>query len=277
MKWFKHDSNASRDAKLEKLIMKYGVEGYGLYWYCIEIIAGELSIENITFELEHDSEILAYKLKMDSRKVEEIMAYCIHLNLFDINPDTNRVRCMALAKRVDEYTAKNPEIMKIKNSIVKQLPIVSGQNHDSVLPDKIRLDKIRLDKNKDNNKEFSFEVIYNKYPRREGQKQAEKYFKTTVKTQIDWDNINKALSNYMNYLYKNKIEAQFIKMASTWFNNWQDWVNWQDPKVPIIKNKKNYIVSEFQTEEYKKAVEKGHTPENIAKIREMVEGIGKKI
>ena len=32
MKWFKHDSNALHDAKIEKLIMKFGIEGYGDRW-----------------------------------------------------------------------------------------------------------------------------------------------------------------------------------------------------------------------------------------------------
>ena len=31
--WFKHDSTASIDAKLRRLKMQWGMEGYGLYWY----------------------------------------------------------------------------------------------------------------------------------------------------------------------------------------------------------------------------------------------------
>ena len=43
MKWIKHDTNANQDAKLKKLRMKYGLEGYGMYWYCLELIAGFFS------------------------------------------------------------------------------------------------------------------------------------------------------------------------------------------------------------------------------------------
>ena len=39
MKWFKHDSDANQDAKLKKLRLKYGAQGYGIYWYCLELIA----------------------------------------------------------------------------------------------------------------------------------------------------------------------------------------------------------------------------------------------
>jgi hypothetical protein len=55
MKWFKHDSDASNDAKLKKLRLKYGAQGYGIYWYCLELIARNVEKHNLTFELEHDA------------------------------------------------------------------------------------------------------------------------------------------------------------------------------------------------------------------------------
>ena len=55
MKWFKHDSTANMDAKLRRLKMQWGMEGYGLYWYCLEIIVQEVSSNKFTFELEHDA------------------------------------------------------------------------------------------------------------------------------------------------------------------------------------------------------------------------------
>lgn len=111
MKWFKHDSNALHDAKIEKLIMKYGIEGYGLYFACVEIIAGKLTPENFTFELEHDAEILAHKFQVDTLKVEEMMRYCVDLGLFEINGD-NRITCMKLAQRLDNATLQNKELQE---------------------------------------------------------------------------------------------------------------------------------------------------------------------
>jgi len=43
VKWVKHDTDAHRDAKLRRLMLAYGMEGYGLYWYCVELIAGDVS------------------------------------------------------------------------------------------------------------------------------------------------------------------------------------------------------------------------------------------
>ena len=42
------------DAKLQEVLLDYGLEGYGLYWYCIELIAQRVTTNNLTFELEHD-------------------------------------------------------------------------------------------------------------------------------------------------------------------------------------------------------------------------------
>ena len=131
MKWFKHDSNALHDAKIEKLIMKFGIEGYGLYFACIEMIADKLTSDNITFELEHDAEILAYKFKVDTLKVETIMKFCVSLGLFQYNIETQRIVCFNLAKRLDTSMSQNPEFKKIitnpnfthlieSNSFVKQ-------------------------------------------------------------------------------------------------------------------------------------------------------------
>jgi len=64
MKWFKHDSDASSDAKIKKLVIRHGAIGYAVYFHCLELIAGNVSNDNITFELEHDSEIIADNLRI---------------------------------------------------------------------------------------------------------------------------------------------------------------------------------------------------------------------
>jgi uncharacterized phage protein (TIGR02220 family) len=152
LKWFKHFTKALTDAKIEKLIMKYGIEGYGLYFACLEIIAGNLTSDNITFELEHDAEILAYKFKMDTLKVNEIMLYCVELGLFEYNKATEKIMCLKLLKYIDDSTSKNPEIRKIVTNSEK-LRIIPKDSAQT------RLDKTRLDKNINNNKKTSKEVF----------------------------------------------------------------------------------------------------------------------
>ena len=143
MKWFKHDSNAHIDAKIKKVKHKYGITGYGLYWYCIELIAGALDSKNITFELEEDAEIIALEWSLDQLKVQEIMEYMVSIGLFE-NSD-GHITCLKLAKRLDDTNSKNPEIRRILAVLEKGKLGDTPTNSEDVLPDKTRLDKTRLE------------------------------------------------------------------------------------------------------------------------------------
>jgi len=119
MKWFQHDANASHDAKMKKLILRHGAEGYAVYFHCLELIAGDLSQTNITFELEHDAEIIADNLKIEGDtqtagidKVNAILRTIINLGLF--TEHDQRVFCFKMANRLDNTVSRSPEINKIK-------------------------------------------------------------------------------------------------------------------------------------------------------------------
>lgn len=165
MKWFKHDSNASSDSKLQNVLLDYGLEGYGLYWYCIELIAGNVEADNITFSLEHDARIIARNTGSTAQKVEEMMRYFVTVGLFE-NAD-GVVTCMKLAKRLDQSMTSNPAmraiINRLKNKSGGVIAITDNkedeghdaikQNHDSVMQDKIRLDQIRQEEIREKNKD----------------------------------------------------------------------------------------------------------------------------
>jgi hypothetical protein len=144
IKWFKHDARARNDAKLAKIIIRYGIEGYGLYFACLEIIAEELTPENFTFELEHDSELLAAMFKMDTLRVEKIMRDFIELGLFEVSDTSNRVACYKLAKRMDNATSQNKEVQSILSNFKKLK--VSASDLKQIRLDEIRLEEKREDK-----------------------------------------------------------------------------------------------------------------------------------
>lgn len=123
MKWFKHDTDASIDSKIQSLLLDYGAAGYGLYWYCIELIAQNVNESNITFELEHDARIISRNLNLSIQETKDMMKYMVELGLFSVNND--RLACYALAKRLDQSMTSSP---KMRN-------IISGikENHDSVM------------------------------------------------------------------------------------------------------------------------------------------------
>lgn len=140
MKWIKHDTDAHRDSKLVKVRMKYGLEGYGLYWYLIEEIAAGVDRNNITFELEHDSEIIAYNTGIHRERIEEMMLYMVNLGLFE--QSSGVITCLKLAKRLDQSMTSNPEMRTLINQI--------RDSHDGVMTEscKSRRDKTRLEENK---------------------------------------------------------------------------------------------------------------------------------
>lgn len=141
MQWFKHDTNANRDAKLSKLRIRYGMEGYGLYWYCIELIAEDIDSQNLTFELEHDAEVIAHNTGIHVEQVQEMMSYMVKLGLFENNSGT--ISCFRLAKRLDQSMTSNPKMRELINNI-KDLE-TSSDNHDGSLTMSC---KKRIDKNR---------------------------------------------------------------------------------------------------------------------------------
>lgn len=155
MKWFKHDTDASIDAKLQELLLDYGAVGYGMYWYCVELIAKDVTPKNFTFELEHDARIIARNLNLSTKESIDIMKRMVELGLFDFSSN-NKLRCIKLAYRLDDFTRKGVNT----EEIIKNFK----QNQDKVglsrtKSDKVPLDKNRKDKNrKDNNPYIPFKV-----------------------------------------------------------------------------------------------------------------------
>ena len=146
MKWFKHDSDASIDAKLQELLLDYGATGYGLYWYCVELIAQNVNDTNITFELEHDARIIARNLNLTVQETKDMMQKMINLELFSITKN-NKLACYALAKRLDQSMTSNPKfrnlISQIKENNHDSIMTQSIDSHDKVMQEEKRREKKR--------------------------------------------------------------------------------------------------------------------------------------
>lgn len=99
--------------------------------------------------------------------------------------------------------------------------------------------------------QFDFESIWLKYPKRDGKKDAMRHFKASVKTEQDWNDINKALQNYIK---SEPVQKGFIKNGSTWFNNWRDWVISPITKPTESHHTKQQIqlIPEWKTPEWMK-------------------------
>lgn len=159
MKWYKHDSNAHMDAKLQDILLDYGLEGYGLYWYCLELITNKVDKDCATFELEHDARIIARNTGSTSAKVTDMMQNFVKLGLFeDID---GKITCLKLAKRIDKSMTSNKEMRAIIEQF-KENHDESANSHDEIqnshdpimtesakpMQEEKRREESRVDKNK---------------------------------------------------------------------------------------------------------------------------------
>ena len=184
VKWFKHDSNAYADAKLKKVRMKYGMKGYGLYWYCLELICSDFEKSNITFELEHDAEIIAFDTGINVELVNEMMSFMINLELFESSE--GKITCLKMAKRFDSSMTSNPQFRKMIDNM--------RHSHDGIMT---KSDLVMQEKNitEDNitkkpiiKDDGQFTLFWNNYPKKVDKKQAEQKF-----NRLKWSDQNLAI------------------------------------------------------------------------------------
>lgn len=178
MEWFRHDSNANLDDKLQQVLLNYGLEGYGLYWYCIELIVNKVSKDNITFELKHDARVIARNTGSTPQKVEEMMKHFVELGLFESTQGI--VTCMKVAKRLSASATSNPVMRSIIHNINENnvIAIPSCPRHDDVMKDKIRLEE------KTTYAQDDFDIFYKAYPKKKSPGDAEKAWKS-IKPNLD--------------------------------------------------------------------------------------------
>jgi hypothetical protein len=222
MKWFKHDSDASNDAKLKKLRLKYGAQGYGIYWYCLELIARNVDKNNLTFELEHDAELIADDFKLSSDLVQHIMTFMVEIGLFENL--TGVITCLKMASRTDEYTQKLIQSIKKTNDNVttlsRQSTIKSGLREEK------RTEEIRLEENRTEEKKQTIKgsrlsqdwIISDEYIE----------FCKTERPDLD---VKLVADNFKDF-WISKSGSDATKLD--WFATWRNWVR----KERVISNVK---------------------------------------
>ena len=232
MKWFKHDSDANLDNKLQHLMIDYGLEGYGLYWYCLELIVNKVDANNINFDLKHDAKIIAKNTGSTEEKVSIMMSKMVELKLFEqykINDIESVITCMRLAHRLDSSQTSNQNM----RDIIKLINKKGTKSHDTIMLEEKRREKnyiVHSDTLDD------FEKFYKAYPRKVKKARAEKMW---LKHKPDIDVVLKALSKQLkeDFRFKNypqdKLKGDdFRPMPSSWLND-QEWLN--EPQTQITE------------------------------------------
>ena len=209
--WFKHDCNAQHDPKVIDLLIKYGWEGYGLFWALVE----RLSLES-NYKLKRKYDRIAFALQTDNSHIKSIIE---DFDLFVLENDYfYSESLMKRMEKLDEIKQKRAiagaKGGKAKAS-AKQMPSKPLANSSRV--DKIRVDKSRVDKNK-NLYSAKFEQFWHEYPSKIGKKKAFTSFKL-VKIDIEV---------LLNAVKQQKETSQwrsgYIPHPATWLNQgrWED-------------------------------------------------------
>lgn len=82
---------------------------------------------------------------------------------------------------------------------------------------------------KTSKKEKDFEELWKIYPNKKGKTNA---YKKYLKTKVDDETIRQGILNYISYIKLKKIQPQFIKHGSTWFNE----EAWNDDYSEVVEN-----------------------------------------
>jgi len=245
--WFKHDTDAITDAKIKKLILKFGAEGYAIYFHCLELIAGDVNENNITFSLEHDAEIISDNLKIKSDvnecaidKVNRIMLYIIELGLFESN--NNYTTCMKLAKRLDQSMTSSPRFRKMIDSVKSHDKIM--MSHDVVMLEEKRKDNNIKEIDKD------IKIYYNCDYFALTDVMIKDYKKTYTKINID-EELNKMKLWLDANPTKRKTERGYPRFVNSWLSRAYETAKSKPIQInenPIISEKVNLYVEHEEFE-----------------------------
>jgi len=100
--YFKHDFNAHADEKIVDLLMSHGIEGYGIFWYLIELLA---SAEDYT--LGNNYKRLAFTMRANEETLKSVVE---DFSLFIVENDTFWSQSLAdRMNKLDEIKKKRAE------------------------------------------------------------------------------------------------------------------------------------------------------------------------
>ena len=215
MKWLKMDCDAQENLDMRKLIADWGWDWYGRYWAILGKVGMLVTEKCQTFALQTNDgcpfpvKLLANDLSTIVERLSDFCQYLADNRLIDPDAWNNEklIFVPKLKERADEYTRK--------------LLTKSGQT-----PRKVHLEvevEVEVDKKSTCtwSSEANFDLVWKDYPNRQGKKNAFRHFRASVKSEKDYNDIHRALQNYIR---SGNVKNGFVKNGSTWFNEWQDWI-----------------------------------------------------
>lgn len=188
-----------------------------------------------------------YKMEKSQLKVDENNVYIL---------DTECIHS------IDKYSIDKYSIDKssIDDNNQQKSPILIEQDtyqdkcrtNCSNIKDKDR--DIVKDKNKDRNinnlpglsenLDTEFDYLWKLYPNKQGKTDAKQKYLKYRKSGIQYQDILNGLIRYLNYIQQEKIQIQYIKHGSTWFNQkcWEDEYKTSNTVIQGERDKQNELL-----------------------------------
>lgn len=203
--YFRHSFNAHKDTKIMELIQRGGVKTLGVYFVLLEIYGQFLmddDEQNPTQEINLKLIANATGLRSDSCRTSiELLA------------EVKLIEAFWLKSLITSVQVSIPNFMKYFGRYEK--------TETMKCPNK-RKEKENKEKNtKPLALEFDFETLYQKFPRKEGKTKGLISCRAQIKTQDDYDALNRAIDVYSK---SPEVQRGFVKYFSTFMNCWRDYL-----------------------------------------------------
>jgi hypothetical protein len=212
--YFSHDYNARNDPKLQKLLMKQGQEGKGVYWDLIEML-----YEQDGYLLLSECESYAFQLRTSYERITELIR---NFDLFITNEKS--FYSESVLRRLEERKIKSNKARESVNKRWNDTNVIRTNNERNT--NKVKESKIK----KEDYIEFS--VFWNLYNHKVGNKPGaeKKWHKLTSEEQIK---IMEVLPTYLSTIKDKQYQAH----AETWLNQ-RRWENEDlNHTIPVIKKR----------------------------------------
>ncbi len=221
MRWLQLDCDFPDDPRIQILSREWGGETAAAFWTLLLAYVGMYGIPECRVKIEetgqfcpqHIATRLSSKPKVTLRRLER----AAQVGLIDRESweKHREIFIPKMLKRVDEYTRK---VRRQSTPAPDKVPAISQLQSQLQIEEQKQLNSRLVS---------GFEELWAQYPVRQGRKDAEKHFKATVTTDEHLTEIRLALPNYLQHLSRNDWKRP--QSGKTWFNNWRDWVQWEEP------------------------------------------------
>jgi hypothetical protein len=116
--YFSHDVDMRNDIRIRGLRRQFGHEGFAIYIMLLETLA---NCDYFEYKWDENSiELLSYDYDIDSKKLKEILAFLIKLDL--IQTDKKFIFCKSLDKRLSETLIKKRDGFSWENAKRNEFP-----------------------------------------------------------------------------------------------------------------------------------------------------------